>query len=621
MRQESEVEILKGVHGSPPLSAPSPQGVETMLSFDHLLAAFRRQRGVIALCIGLGAALGLATALTSTRLYTASASLIIDPPGGGGPDGTAASSERGLDTGIIDSQVEVLRSDRIAIAVATQLDLGNDPRFMDEPASLAGHLRGLLPRRPPEALSPEEETRQRLADILKEIHAGIWIDRIGESYVLKIDYTSASPALSADIANAYIDAYLQDQIRSRVEAAGQASAWLETRLADVRQQAFDADLAAQQFRAGGQSAPAGEPGQQGQDASARRIVQLRHLEREAETYRGLYQELLGRYQDSIQQQSFPTISARVVAPATPPLRPSQPRRSLVLALAIMAGAGAGIAVGALREMRDRSFRTATQLGTALGLPCLGTLPEIDAAPRRDAPPAPGSALVRQGTMRQVLDAPLSPFADALRGSLAAVEAWRGDRKPCAIGLISALPGEGCSTIAANLALLAASSGSRTLLVDGDLRQAGLSRAIAPAAALGLPEAASGPAGLERACLSDPETGLRLLPAMPGPRGGNALQPQTIRNVLEWSGPHHDYIFVDLPAIGRFSDARAVSRLLDGFLLVVRWGTTPRGLVGDLLAEDADLRRRIIGSLLNAADVRRMHLYADRNSADYHRSLG
>ncbi|TGN37674.1 hypothetical protein E4L95_22370 [Paracoccus liaowanqingii] len=512
----------------------------------------------------------------------------------------------------------MLRSDRIATAVAAALDLGNDPRFIDQPKSILEPLRKLLPQASPAELSPEDEARLLLTDIVSTLHQNVWIARVGESYVIKIDYTSYSSDLSAEVANAYAEAYLQDQIASQIGAAQRVTEWLAAQMTELRQRAFEADLAVQSLRADTPRA-IGAATANGVDGAAQRVVELRHLEREAETFRTLYEVAVGRHQESIQQQTFPITLGRIISPATPPLRPSSPRKFLVLALGLFAGLGAGVGLAASRELRDRSFRTSDRVRSDLGLLCFGNLPFATRAGPR---PAPGT-LFQPALLRQTLDAPLSPYTETLRATLAAVDGWPSkERRPRVIGLFSALPSEGVTSTAANLALLSAASGTRTLLVDGDLREAGLSRSIFPEAKTGLPAAVADQAVFDQSYLVDPQTGLAVLPTILNePNVGQVLGPATMQALLERAEGRFDRIFVDLAPAGLFSDVRSVDPFLDGVLLVVRWGKTPRTLVRSLVNEDPGLRRKIVGVLLSQVELDRVYLYADRGSPDFYRATG
>jgi len=109
-------------------------------------------------------------------------------------------------------------------------------------------------------------------------------------------------------------------------------------------------------------------------------VELRELEREAETFRALYNNFLQRYQEAVQEQSFPITDARVITQAKPPKDASYPKIPLVVALSMVLGLAAGAGIGAIREYRDRFFRVGQQIRNELGLEYLGSLTRIDRRP-------------------------------------------------------------------------------------------------------------------------------------------------------------------------------------------------------------------------------------------------
>ena len=95
-----------------------------------------------------------------------------------------------------------------------------------------------------------------------------------------------------------------------------------------------------------------------------------------ETYRSLYETYLKRYNEALQQQSFPIIEARIITGATVPLGPSYPNRPIILLLFGILGGAAGTGAGAFRELREKGFQSEEQVRSELGLECLGILPEI-----------------------------------------------------------------------------------------------------------------------------------------------------------------------------------------------------------------------------------------------------
>jgi succinoglycan biosynthesis transport protein ExoP len=227
------------------------------------------------------------------------------------------------------------------------------------------------------------------------------------------------------------------------------------------------------------------------------LVALRELEREAETYKNLYQSFLQRNQELIQQQSFPITEARVILNAQVPYSPTFPRRTRVLAIMLVFGAGLGVCVAALREFRERAFRTGEQVRAELGLEFLGMLPLVKLAPGKKSrgkagrqEPEAGSISHEQLSpiMRFAVEQPLSAFAETLRAVKIAADLTLPDRATRVVGIVSVLPGEGKSTVAMNFASLLAHLGNRTLLIDGDLRNPGLTRGVAPSAKEGIIEA-------------------------------------------------------------------------------------------------------------------------------------
>lgn len=189
-------------------------------------------------------------------------------------------------------------------------------------------------------------------------------------------------------------------------------------------------------------------------------VQLRELQREAETYKNMYQTFLQRYQEAMQQQSFPVTEARVISRAVPPNIPSKPNKPLLLALFMIMGAAAGGGIAMFREFRDRFFRTGEQVRDVLGLEFLGNTPLVQNKPGTDVLPkgqeGPPTATRPSSVARYTVDHPLSSFAETLRSTRLAIDLGIPPKTGArVVGVVSALPSEGKSTISINLAQLLA----------------------------------------------------------------------------------------------------------------------------------------------------------------------
>jgi len=357
-------------------------------------------------------------------------------------------------------------------------------------------------------------------------------------------------------------------------------------------------------------------------------VQLRELEREAETYKNLYQTFLQRYQESVQQQSFPITEARIISRATAPTVPSYPRKLMVLALSLVLGCAAGAGIGALREFRDRFFRTGEQVRDVLGQEFLGIAPIVNVrvlAPSPSDSPVPSQLrLIRpvSSVANYVIENPLSAFAETLRSTKIAADLNISDKAGRVIGVVSVLPGEGKSTVSINLAQLLANQGSKTLLIDADLRNPGATRQLGRQAQVGLLQAVLDDQPLQPLLLHDPKTGLSFLPAVVKhrvPHSSELLSSPAMSKVLMTATANYDYVVVDLPPLGPVVDARAIASKVDGFVFVVEWGKTARGIVRDTLANEPQIAKKCLGIVLNKVDSEKMKLYREYGSSEYYYS--
>jgi polysaccharide biosynthesis transport protein len=376
-------------------------------------------------------------------------------------------------------------------------------------------------------------------------------------------------------------------------------------------------------------------------------VVLRELETNAESYQALYNNFLQRYMESVQQQSFPITDARVISEATHPLGKSNPKTPLVLGLATAVGLALGIAAGAWREFADGVFRTRNQVETLLRTDCIALVPAVD-SPRGGNIPGLGresqlvdapelvdtdqkTITIEPGLFAMIVEFPFSVFAESIRSIKVAVDSspikqTSGVRRPAKqstgckiIGLTSSVPNEGKSSVAISIARLSAQVGSRTLLVDCDLKNPSLSRSLAPTAPAGLLEVLRGELTLERAILLDPATKMKFLPAVMKSRLANSseiLASAQTRAFFDSLRDSYEYIFVDLAPLMPIVDVRAATRLVDGYVYVVEWGKTRIDFVEQALSSARGVYEHLIGVVLTKVNLRSMGRY-DGHDGYYH----
>lgn len=377
------------------------------------------------------------------------------------------------------------------------------------------------------------------------------------------------------------------------------------------------------------------------------LIQLRELERNSQSVRTLYTTFLQRYQESLQAQSFSISDARIITKASTPEAPSSPRRSRTLILSMLLGGMLGAGLAALFEFRDRVFRTGEQVRSELGLEFIGMLPivkhkQVSAKKRKNQslPPVVEPTLENEGSselnvptdkpaaplishdniLTYVIDHPLSGFAETLRTAKVAADLTLAN-KPCKIiGLVSIHPNEGKSTVSKNTASLIANQGARVLLIDGDIRNPGLTRACAEDAEAGLVEIITKGMSPENVIRVEETSGLHFIPTvvrLTVSHTSDLLASPAMRALLEDVASQYDYIIIDLPPMGPVVDVRAMLPLLDSILFVVEWGKTNRKIVRDVLMDDPRLHDKALGVILNKVDKDKLKMYEGYHSKSYY----
>jgi len=539
----------------------SEQAATQQVSLAELVPTIKRSFWVIAGCVFAAVLLALFYIAITPSSYVATAQLLI----GSGKQPYLLQDnvvDLTIDNAQVESQVEVLRSERVANDVVGALGLEHDPDFRSDDAST-------------------DYERHRIA--LARFRDGLSTRRVGQSYVIEVSFRSTDPDKAARITNAITAAYIRDQLSAKTDVAQQASQWMQERVTELSAKLNTAAAAVQKFRA--------ENGISDNNTNnqPRLIDKLTGLEAQAQAYRKLYESFLQKLTENQQQESYPVSNARVITEASTPLAKTYPKSKLILLLSVLLGLIAAAAVAAIRSVLDGSVRNAKQIRQVLGLDWLASLPTY-----RQNDAAAGHV--------EALDAPFSPFSDAIRGIKVSLQnASRGKPVLC-LGVMSLLPGEGKSTLAANLAALFAASGSKTLLIDADCCAPSLGRRLAPATQRGLVEALRD--GPEESITLDPKTEAFILPLSHPERLTNSadlLASPAMKELLAQLAAGFAIVIFDLPPLSRAVDARVLGPQLDQCILLVEWGRTPL----EQLKEVVDLLRAeqipVLGTIINKVE--------------------
>lgn len=347
-------------------------------------------------------------------------------------------------------------------------------------------------------------------------------------------------------------------------------------------------------------------------------VRLRELETASNTYRNIYETFLSRFTQSVQQQSFPSTEARVVTYASAPAGPSSPKKSFTLALATLCGLSLGIALAIARERMSRQIHTRAQLEELLGTSCLAVFPALA---KKRSPAGKAASAASSAAFQQIAGAaPFSATAEALRYLKVAIDLHPKGGK--VVGMVSALPGEGKTTVAASLADFLARSGNRTLLIDADLRNPSLSKMLGYADAPGLLDVVANQTSFDDLVITDSKHKFDFLPSATRIKPSNSsdiLSSPAMKQLLKSVKSNYDYVLIDLPPILPVVDVKATAHLFEAFLLIVEWGATSTDEVIKAVGTSSIVSERLLGAVLNKADeavMRRFEGYSDRSYGYY-----
>ncbi|MET3841223.1 polysaccharide biosynthesis tyrosine autokinase [Bradyrhizobium sp. OAE829] len=359
-------------------------------------------------------------------------------------------------------------------------------------------------------------------------------------------------------------------------------------------------------------------------------VRLRDLESAADTYRNLYNNFLEKLQHATQNQSFPISEARIIGTAVKPDKKSSPKTLLALVGGLVGGLCFGFGAAFSKELMSDVLRSPSEVEDELGVKCLGVLPDlhpqkpVGKKARLLLPVDSSAAKGKDDSLSHyVVDHPFSRYAETLRNIKVSIDVARLTRDVRVIGIVSSLPKEGKTTVAANFGHLIALTGHRTLLIDGDLHTRSLTRELAPNAKTGLLEALRDPQSLGQHIKRSKETGLDFLPSFVVARMVNSadvMASKAMTDMLATVRDSYDYIIIDLAPVMPVTDAKAISHLLDAMVYVIEWGRTTRSALQESLASSEAIQKKLLGAVLNRANpkmLKRIEAYKGSHYNSYY----
>jgi len=513
------------------------------------LKAARRHRYAVAawviFCIGC-AALYVATTASS---YTATAVLLLEPrrPAGSGSEGALAPS---LDVGRAESELQVLRSERLLANVFNSLQLANNPEFGPEtsekseaPTPDPKGLPGQQTTQPPDSVNLEQRKFENFSERFT-------VRRVGQSYVVEVSYTSKDPTLARRVANAAVSAYLWQSIAAKADAAKNGAEFLQGRVNALSSQARAAATAVSE--------------------------------------------------GTLPATPTPDADARVIGAALQPLKPSAPRKALILGLGATIGVVGGLLAVALLQALDRRVRTPQDLVQRAGIPCLAVVPEVS---RKTANGRREPVDLRNAAAPWLLDVRFAAGIRDLRTSIQLALASRGQDAECVIALVGCTRHSGTTLIGLSLARLLQEGGGTARLIDTNIHNATspLLSENFDADSASLAELINNPGRIASARLHD-FGGVSVLPARspykPVSSGASLGSPafQSVIDHMRRGG----YVILDLPPLSTSAESRVAARRADVVVIVAEAGRATVDDLSDVTSGLIGVGANVIGAILNRA---------------------
>ncbi|MBI4908797.1 MAG: polysaccharide biosynthesis tyrosine autokinase [Acidobacteria bacterium] len=321
-------------------------------------------------------------------------------------------------------------------------------------------------------------------------------------------------------------------------------------------------------------------------------IQYGIYKREADTNRELYNSMLQRAAEAKVAAAMRASNARIVDVARDPTRPVRPSTLMNLGWGATAGLLFGLLLITMREQSDY-VRMPGQMAAQLKVPELGNIPNVKALQTIGKRKPAVEVWTRNGPHA------LESYRAVLTSILFSQEAWRTAQ---AIVITSAASGDGKTTVVSNLAAAAAQMKMRVLVVDaaGD---GGLGRVYGAWHEYGLLDIVEAEGDhselMPYITQSTPVDNVSLVRT--GTNGASALEllyAPRMQSLLEYMRQNYDLILIDAPALMETPDARALGRMADGAVLVVRAGKTGMGAVRQAVARLHEDGTVLLGTVLN-----------------------
>ena len=335
----------------------------------------------------------------------------------------------------------------------------------------------------------------------------------------------------------------------------------------------------------------------------RKGFELRELQRETDTNRQLYDMFFTRLRETDQADDFQATNAIIVDPAMPAISPSKPRRSLITAIALMAGLMLGVMLAFLRDMLDNTVHSPMEIEERLEASTLGIIPFAAENAQHASDKKDKKAFLG------FQEDSHSSFSEAFRTIRTGIMLTALDNPYKMIGVTSSVPNEGKTTISVNLASVMGQM-KKTLLIDADMRRPSLAISLGlDPHAPGLSNLIAGTAEVKDCLHNHPDGHFVFLPG--GQMVSNPLElisSARFKALMDKLKENFDCIIIDTPPTQAVSDALMISSISDATVYVVKADSTPINVIKTGINRLRYANANVIGVALNQVDSSKQSYY-------------
>ncbi len=337
-----------------------------------------------------------------------------------------------------------------------------------------------------------------------------------------------------------------------------------------------------------------------------KAVEYMGLRRDALSAQDMYSILLKRFKEISVAENIKMDNIRFIDKAEVPFFPIRPKRGRDIFLACLLGFLCAFSVAFLLEYLDQNINLPEDIKNHLHIPSLGIIP-LCAEPSAE------------GTEHylETINAPRSQSSESYRGIRTNILFSLAEKEPQSILVTSALAQEGKTTTAANLAIVMAQYGYKVVLIDSDFHRPRVRKLFSVPQEEGLSNLLVGNKEIKEALFETYVKNLYVIPSGPiPPNPSEILGSKRMQVLVSQLKLRFNKIIIDSSPIVPLSDSLVMAKSVDGVVLVVRAGKTPRKVVRTAVEKFDGINAPILGAVLNSVDIKNAGYYYSRQYYGY-----